>query len=142
MVEFPKGKRALRNKWVYKLKPGDGGNPPRYKARIVVKGFQQKKGVDFDEILAPVVKMTSIRTVLSIAASMNLEVEQLDVKTTFLHGDLEEEIYMQQPGGFVKKGKENLVYCLEKSLYELKQAPRKWSWKFDSFMTDQGYHKP
>ena len=94
LTELPKGKKALQNKWVYKLKPGDGGNPPRYKARIVVKGFQQKKGVDFDEIFAPMVKMTSIRTMLSIAASMNLEVEQQDVKTTFLHGDLEEEIYM------------------------------------------------
>ena len=95
LVELPKGKTTLRNKWVYKLKPGDVGNPRRYKARIVVKGFQQKKGMDFDEIFAPVVKMTSIRMVLSIAASMNLEVEQLDVKTTVLHGDLEEEIYMQ-----------------------------------------------
>ena len=91
---------------MYNLKPGDASKPPRYKVRIVVKGFQQKKGVDFDEIFASVVKMTSIRTVLSIAASMNLEVEQLDVKTTFLHGDLEEEIYMQEPEGFVKKGKE------------------------------------
>ena len=120
LVELPKGKRALQNKWVYKLKPGDAGKPPRYKARIVVKGFQQKKGVDFDEIFAPVVKMTSIRTVLSIAASMNLEVEQLDVKTTFLHGDLEEEIYMQQPEGFVERGKEHLVCRLKKSLYGLK----------------------
>ena len=68
-------------------------------------------------IFAPVVKMTSIRTVLSIAANMNLEVEQQDVKTTFLHGDLEEEIYMQQPEGFVKRGKEHLVCRLEKSLY-------------------------
>ena len=82
LVELLKGKAAFRNKWVYKLKPGDARNPPRYKARIVVKGFQQKKGVDFDEIFAPVVKMTSIRTVLSIAASMSLEVEQLDVQTT------------------------------------------------------------
>ena len=82
LVELVKGKRALRNKWVYKLKPGDAGKPPRYKARIVVKGFQQKKGMDFDEIFAPVVKMSSIRTVLSIAASMSLEVEQLDVQTT------------------------------------------------------------
>ena len=96
LIELPRGKKALRNKWVFKLKPGDGGNPPRYKARIVVKGFQQKKGVDFDEIFAPVVKMTSIRTVLSIA-SMDLEVEQLDVYTAFLHGDLEEEIYMHKP---------------------------------------------
>ena len=85
----------------------------------MVKGFQEKKGVYFDEIFAPVVKITSIRTVLSIAASMDLEVEQLDVKTTFLHGDLEEEIYMQQPEGFVKKGKENLVCRLKKSLYGL-----------------------
>ena len=107
----------------------------------MVKGFQQKKGVDFDEIFAPVVKMTSIRMVLSIAANMNLEVEQLDVKTTFLHGDLEEEIYMQQPEGFVKRGKEHLVCRLKKSLYGLKQAPRQWYRKFDSFMTEQGYHK-
>ena len=102
----------LRNKWVYKLKPGDAENLPRYKACIVVKGFQHKKGVDFDAIFALIVKMTSIRTVLSITTSMDLEVEQLDVKTTFLHGDLEEEIYMQQPEGFIKKGKENLVCWL------------------------------
>ena len=75
----------------------------------MVKGFQQKKGVEFDEIFAPVVKMTSIRTVLGIAASMDLEVEQLDIKMTFLHGDLEEEIYMQQPEVFFKKGKKHLV---------------------------------
>ena len=105
----------------------------------MVKGFQQKKGVDFDEIFAPVVKMASIWTVLSIVASMDLEVEQLDIKTTFLHGDLEEEIYMQQPEGFVKKGKEHLVCRLKKSLYGLKQAPQQWYRKFDSFMTDQGY---
>ena len=79
--------------------------------------------MDFDEIFAPVVKMTSIRTVLSIAASMNLEVEQMDVKKEFLHDDLEEEIYMQQPEGFVERGKERLVCRLKKSLYGLKQAP-------------------
>ena len=72
---------------------------------------------------------------------MNLEVEQLDVKTAFLHGDLEEEIYMHQPEGFVEKGKEHLVCRLKKSLYGLKQTPRQWYRKFDSFMTDQGYHK-
>ena len=123
------------------MKPGDTRNPPRYKAHIVVKGFQQKKGVDFDEIFAPVVKMTSIRTVLSITASMDLDVEQLDIKTTFLHGDLEVKIYMQQPEGFVKKGKENLVCQLKKSLYGLKQAHREWYRKFDSFMINHGYQK-
>ena len=92
LVELPKGKRALRNKWVYKVKTGEVDSEPMYKACIVVKGFQQRKGVDFDEIFAPVVKMTSIRTVLSIAVNMDLEIEQLDVKTTFLHGELDEEI--------------------------------------------------
>ena len=74
---------------------GEVNRTIRYKARIVVKGFQQKKGVNFDEIFAPVVKMASIRIVLSIAASMDLEIKQLDVKMTFLHGELDEEIYMQ-----------------------------------------------
>ena len=94
-----------------------------------------------EQIFAPVVKMASIRMVLSIATSMDLEVEQLDVMTTFLHGDLEEKIYMHQPEGFVKNGKENLVCRLKKSQYGLKQAPRQWYRKFDSFMTDHGYHK-
>ena len=102
------------DKWVFKLKNGEDGRSPRYKARIVIKGYQPKKGVDFDEIFAPVVKMTSIRTV-SIAASMTLEIEQLDVKTTFLHGELDKEIYMQQPKGFVEKEKGNLVCRLKKS---------------------------
>ena len=88
LTELPKGKRVLWNKWVYKSKPGDIGNPPRYKAHMVVKGFKQKKWVDFVEIFAPIVKMTSIWMVLSIEANMDLEVEQLDVKTTFLHGEL------------------------------------------------------
>ena len=110
LIELSRGKKALRNKWVFKLKLGDGRNPPRYKARIVVKGFHEKKGMDFDKIFAPVVKMTSICTILSIAASIDLEVEQLDVKTAFLHGDFEEEMYMHQLEGFVEKGKENLAY--------------------------------
>ena len=126
LPELSKGKRALRNKWVYKLKRGDDGNAPRYKAGIMVKGFQQKKGVNVDEILALVVKMTSTRTMLSIVASMDLEVEQLDVKMAFLHGELEEEIYMEKLEGFVEKVKENLVCRLKKRLYELKQAPRQW----------------
>ena len=94
-MELHDRKKGLRNKWVYKLKTGEYRGTPRYKVRIWVKGFQQKKGIDFDEIFAPVVKMTSIRTVLSMVASMNLEFEQLDVLTTFLDSELEEEIYMQ-----------------------------------------------
>jgi hypothetical protein len=140
LVQLPVGKRALQNKWVYKLKEEDGGEK-RYKARLVVKGFAQKKGIDFDEIFSPVVKMTSIRTILSLVVVEDLHLEQLDVKTTFLHGDLEEEIYMQQPQGYEVKGKENLVCRLKKSLYGLKQAPRQWYLKFDRFMTKQGYSR-
>ena len=126
LVKLPQGKRALKNKWVYRLKTENNSSQLRYKARLVVKGFGQKKGVDFEEIFSPVVKMSSIRVALGLAARLNLEVEQLDVKTAFLHGDLEEEIYMLQPEGFEVKEKENLVCKLKKSLYGLKQAPRQW----------------
>ena len=85
--------------------------------------------------------MTSIGIVLSMAANMDLELEQLDVKIVFLHGDLEEEIYMHQPEGFVEKGNENMVCRLKKSLYELKQATRQWYQKFKSFMVDHAFHK-
>ena len=120
LVKLPKGRKILKNKWVFNMK-NDGKNL-RHKARLVVKCFGQKKGIDFDEIFSPVVKMSSIRVVLGMAGSMNFKVEQLDVKTAFLHGDLEEEIYMEQPEGFVKKGKEKFVCRLKKSLYGLKQA--------------------
>ncbi|KAH9292507.1 hypothetical protein KI387_008911, partial [Taxus chinensis] len=102
LVKLPEGKRALQNKWVYRVKDEEGGKK-RYKARLVVKGFAQKQGIDFDEIFSPVVKMTSIRTVLGIVAAEDLHLEQLDVKTAFLHGDLEEELYMQQPEGYEVK---------------------------------------
>ena len=84
----------MQNKWVYRLKEEDGGNK-WYKARLVVKGFAQKKGIEFDEMFSHVVKMTSIITILSLVVVEELHLKQLDVKTTFLHGDLEEEIYMR-----------------------------------------------
>ena len=96
----------------------------RYKAKRVVKGFAQKEGIDFTEIFSPVVKMSSIRVILDLVDALDLECEQLDVKTDFLHGELEEEIYMEQPEGFIEKGKEGLVCRLKKSLYGLKQAPQ------------------
>jgi hypothetical protein len=140
LVQFSIGKRALYNKWVYKLKEEDGGKM-WYKDRLVVKGFAQKKGIDFAEIFSHVVKMTSIRTILSLVAVEDLHLEQLDVKTTFLHGDLEEEIYMQQPQGHEVNGKDNLVCRLKKSLYGLKKAPRQWYLKFFRFMTKQRYSR-
>ncbi|KAL5810306.1 hypothetical protein ACOSQ4_026874 [Xanthoceras sorbifolium] len=138
LAELPPGKKALHNKWVFRIKEEHNGNK-RYKARMVVKGFQQKEGIDYNEIFSPVVKLTTIRLVLKIVAAENLHLEQLDVKTAFLYGDLEEEIYMRQPEGFKEAGKENLVCRLKKSLYGLKQAPRQWYKKFDSFMSSSGF---
>jgi hypothetical protein len=141
LVELLKGKRALKNKWVFICKIEPNRLQPRYKARLVVNGFSQKKGIDFEEIFSPVVKISSIKVVLGLAANMNLEIEQLDVKMAFLYGDLEEEIYMEQLEGFPTKGNEHLVCQLKKSLYGLKQAPRQWYKKFDSFMVEHGYDK-
>ena len=133
--------RALKNKWVFKVKVEEHNLKPRYKARLVVKGFSQRKGIDFDEIFSPVVKMSSIRIVLGLDASLNLEIEQMDVKKDFLHADLDKEIYMEQPERFKVYGKENFVCKLKKSLYGLKQAPRQLYKKFEYVMGEQGYKK-
>ena len=133
LTKLPKGRKALKNKWVFKLK-SDDEKLLKYKTRLVVKGFGQNQGIDFDEIFSLVVKMCSISVILGLTASMNLELEQLVVKIAFLHGDLDEEIIMEQPEGFKVKGKENMVCKLKKSLYGLKQASRQWYKKFDSFM--------
>ena len=95
LVKLPKGMRALKNKWVFRIKNEEKNSKPRYKAKLVVKGFGQRNGVDFEEIFSPVVKMSSIRAVLGLAAYLDLEIEQMDVKTAFLHGDLDKEIYME-----------------------------------------------
>ena len=140
LVKLPSGKKALKNRWVYVIKHEADGSR-RYKARLVVKGYSQKHGIDFNEIFAPVVKHSSIRVILSLVANLNLELEQLDIKTAFLHGDLEEEIYMSQPEGFINKSNPNLVCKLKKGLYGLKQASRQWYKKFDTFMQDEGYSR-
>ena len=96
----------------------------RYKARLVAKGYSQTEGVDFNEVFSLVVKHTSIRVLLGMVAWFDIELEQLDVKTTFLHGELEEQIFMPQPERFIIEGKEDHVCRLKKSLYDLKQSPR------------------
>jgi Reverse transcriptase (RNA-dependent DNA polymerase) len=126
---------------VFKLKRDENEELMKYKSRLVVKDFGQKQDIDFEEIFSPVVKMTSICGMLGLVADLDLELEQLDVKTAFLHGDLEEEIYMVQPEGFEVKGKYNMVCKLKNNLYGLKQAPRQWYKKFDSFMMSHGYQR-
>jgi len=119
-VEFPAGRKPIGNKWVFKKKTNVEGKVEKYKARLVAKGYSQVPRIDFGDIFSPVAKVTSIILLLSIATAFDFEVEQMDVKTTFLHGNLEEEIYMKQPEGFAMKGKKELVCKLKKSLYGLK----------------------
>ena len=140
LCELPKGHRALLAKWIYKRKE----NIPevknaRWKARLVVRGYNQKEGIDFNEVFSPIARHTSIRVLVAFVALFDLELEQFDVKTTFFFGDLEEEIYMRQPECFIVFKKKNHVCRLRKSLYGLKQALQQWYRRFDAFIIGQDY---
>ncbi|KAL1540760.1 Retrovirus-related Pol polyprotein from transposon TNT 1-94 [Salvia divinorum] len=142
LVKRPKRRKIVTCKWIFKKKEGTTPDEGvRYKARLVARGFMQKEGVDYNEIFSPVVRHTSIRVLLAMVAHHDLELEQLDVKTAFLHGMLEEDIYMTQPEGFMVSGKEDYVCKLKKSLYGLKQSPRQWYKRFDSYMIQLGYSR-
>jgi hypothetical protein len=139
LVKIPADRKAVGCKWVYDIKYNADGSINRFKARLVAKGCSQKEGVDFTETFAPVARMPSLRAVLAIAAAQDLEIHQMDVKTAFLHGDLEEDIYMEQPPGFVAPGSQaNLVCKLNRSLYGLRQAGRAWYKKIDAALNDLG----
>ena len=132
LVPLPPGKNLVGCKWIYKTKFTSDGHIEKHKARLVAKGFSQREGVDYNETFAPVAKMNTIRTILSLAASYKWEIHQMDVKSVFLNGNLSEEIYMQQPPGFITSETSSLVCKLHKSLYGLKQAPRAWYEKIDT----------
>jgi len=142
LVKRPKGQKLIECKWIFKIKEGEGGNDSvRYKARLVAKGFTQKEGVDYTEIFSPVVKYTTIRCILALVVQFKWELDQLDVKTAILYGDLDEKIYMRQPVGFVNGNPENVVCLLKKSLYGLKQAPRQLYKTFDTFVLKHGFQR-
>ncbi|RVW54053.1 Retrovirus-related Pol polyprotein from transposon RE1 [Vitis vinifera] len=126
LVPLPAGRQAIGCKWVYKTKKNPDGTVQKYKARLVAKGFHQQVGFDFTETFSPVVKPSTIRVVFTIALSRNWAIKQLDVNNVFLNGDLQEEVFMQQPQGFIDEQNPNLVCRLHKALYGLKQAPRAW----------------
>jgi hypothetical protein len=134
LVDLPPSHRAVKSKWVFKLK-ADG----RYRARLVAKGFTQIPGLDFDETFSPVACFESLQLLLALAVLEDWHIHQMDVKSAFLNGELDEEIYMEQPQGFITSGKETQVCRLKKAIYGLKQASRTWNLQLHGVLTGFGY---
>ena len=127
-------------KWVYKIKRGSDGSIARYKARLVAKGFLQQYGLDYGETFSPVVKPATVRIVLALVVQNRWSLKQLDVSNAFLHGVLQEEVFMSQPQGYVDPDHLNYVCKLHKAIYGLKQAPRAWFGSFTSELFHLGFH--
>ena len=138
-MDLPPGSKPLGYKWTFKKKMKTDGSIDKYKARLVIKGYKQKEGLDYFDTYSPVTRISSIRMLIAIVAIHNLEIHQMDVKTAFLNGDLDVEIYMEKLEGFIVPGQEKKVFRLVKSLYGLKQAPIQWHEKFDSVMMTNGF---
>ena len=134
LVPRPQKRKVVSCKWVLRVKSDSSGKPIRFKARVVARGFTQIPGIDFKETFAPTLRTTPMRLVWGITAALNLELHHLDVETAFLHGDLEEEIYMEQPPHFKDVEHPNFVCKLKKAIYGLKQSPRMWHTKLHSYL--------
>jgi hypothetical protein len=132
---IPAGRKAITSKWVFKIKPKADGSIEKFKVRLVIKGFSQRPGIDYSETFSPVAHSESIRLLLALAAHHNYSLRQIDVVGAFLQGNMEEQVFMKQPEGFVEKDKEHMVCELLKALYGLKQAGMIWNKTFNSFLT-------
>lgn len=141
LVTLPPEKRAIGYKWVFAIKVNPDGSIARLKARLVAKGYAQTYGIDYTDTFSPVAKLSSVRLFISLAAVHHWPLFQLDIKNAFLHGDLHEEVYMEQPPGFVAQGESDRVCRLRKSLYGLKQSPRAWFGKFSQAIETWGMIK-
>ena len=139
LVPMPEGVRPVSCKWVFKTKRDSQGNIERYKARLVARGFTQREGIDYKETFSPVSSKDSFRTIMALVAHLDLELHQMDVKTAFLNGELEEDIYMVQPKGLPSQEEGQFVCKLKKSIYGLKQASRQWYLKFHHVVTSYGF---
>lgn len=138
LCEIPKGRKPIKNKWLFKTKRDVNGKIDRYKARLVVKGCSQKAGIDYQEIFSPVVRYQTIRYLMALSAQKDLKINQMDAVTAFLQGELnDEELYMDQPEGFIQE--QNLVCKLNKALYGLKQSSRVWNLKLDKALKTYGF---
>lgn len=136
ITDLPAGRKPISSKWVFKLKKNTDGEIVRYKARLVVKGFSQKKGIDYEETFAPVVRYTSIRYLIALSVQFDLTIHQMDVVTAFLNGDLKEDIYMTQPSCY--EDGTGRVCKLQKALYGLKQSSRVWNQKLNRVLIETG----
>jgi hypothetical protein len=141
LVPRPKNKNVIGTKWVFRNKLNEYGQVTRNKARLVCKGYAQIEGIDFEETFAPVSRMEAIRLFLAYACSKNVKVYQMDVKSVFMNGELEEEVYIEQPEGFQLSENTDYVCKLKKALYGLKQAPRAWYSKLDKYLQQAGFRK-
>jgi histone deacetylase 1/2 len=139
LVPEKRGTNVTDSRWVYRIKRRADGSIDRYKARLVAKGFKQRYGIDYEDTFSPVVKIATVRLVLSIAVSRGWRLRQLDVKNAFLHGILEEEVYMRQPPGYENKNKPGYISKLDKALYGPKQAPRAWYSRLSSQLISFGF---
>ncbi|KAL9266755.1 Copia protein-like protein, partial [Drosera capensis] len=136
LTELPPGHKSIGLKWVFKLKKDSDGRVIKHKARLVAKGYVQRQGIDFEKVFAPVAKLDTVRVILALAANRSWEVHHMDVKSAFLNGELEEEVYVTQPEGFEVQGQKHLVYRLSKALYGLRQAPRAWNTRLDKSLKE------
>ncbi|GJZ68783.1 putative ribonuclease H-like domain-containing protein [Tanacetum coccineum] len=141
LVDLPSGKKAIGTKWVYRNKKDERGIVVRNKARLVAQGYKQEEGIDYDEVFAPVARVEAIRLFLAFASFMNFPVYQMDVKSAFLYGTIEEEVYVCQPPGFVDPEFPGKVYKVKKAIYGLHQAPKAWYETLYTYLLDNGFHR-
>lgn len=141
IVPRPSDKSIVTSKWIYKIKHAVDGSIDKYKARFVARVFSQNEGIDYEETLAPIARYTTFRSLVSLVATMGWNIHQMDVKTSFLNGTIDEEVYIEQPEGFEVNNKDTNVCRLKKALYGLKQAPRAWCVRMDSYLLRIGFLK-
>ncbi|GJU64304.1 retrovirus-related pol polyprotein from transposon TNT 1-94 [Tanacetum coccineum] len=138
-IPNPKDMTIIGTKWVYKNKLDKNGVISRNKARLVAQGYNQQEGIDYDETYAPIARLESIRILLAYACALDFKLFQMDVKSAFLNGFINEDFYVAQPPGFIEFTKPDHVYRLKKALYELKQAPKAWYDRLKSFLIKHDY---